>query len=82
MFAVNDGPSTGSGAFAYYDGSEWVIGNEGRATIQVVDAMGRVLRSETINGNATINTNGLSAGVYVIRLINGEDVRVQKFVVR
>lgn len=82
VFAVNDGPSTGSGTFAYYDGSEWVIGNEGRATIQVVDAMGRVLRSETINGNVKINTNGLSAGVYLLRLINGESVSVQKVVVR
>ena len=82
VFAVNDGPSTGSGAFAYYDGSEWVIGNEGRATIQVVDAMGRVLRSETINGNTTINTNGLSAGVYMLRLVSGESVNVQKVVVR
>jgi len=86
VFAVNDGPSTGSGTFAYYDGSAWVIGNpstgSGAATLQVIDVLGHVLRSETINGNTTINTNGLSAGVYVMRLINGEDVRVQKVVVR
>ena len=77
-----DSPSTGSETFAYYNGSEWMISNTGRATLQVVDAMGRVLRSETINGNATININGLSAGVYMLRLINSEDVRVQKIVVR
>ena len=77
-----DSPSTGSETFAYYNGSEWMISNTGRATLQVVDAMGRVLRSETINGNATINTNGLSAGVYMLRLINSEDVRAQKIVVR
>ena len=79
---AEDGASTGSETFAYYNGSEWMISNTGRATLQVVDAMGRVLRSETINGNATINTNGLSAGVYMLRLINSEDVRAQKIVVR
>lgn len=68
--------------FTFFNGSEWVISNEGLATLQFVDVMGRVLRSETIEGNATLNTNRFSAGIYMMRLISGENVRVQKIVVR
>jgi hypothetical protein len=84
VFSANDenGASTGSATFAYYNGSEWVINNMGDATLQVVDVMGRVLSSETVSGNATLSTSNLSAGVYVMRLINGENVMTQKIVVR
>lgn len=82
VFNAN-GSSTGSEAevFAFYDGREWVIANTDEATLQVVDMLGRVLSSETISGNATININQ-PAGVYVMRLMNGEHVKVQKVVVR
>jgi hypothetical protein len=43
--------------------------------------MGRVLRSENFSGNAEINLNQ-AAGVYVLRLVNGENVRTQKIVVK
>lgn len=74
--------SNGSNTFAFYDGSEWVILNSGRATLQVVDALGHVLRNEVVDGNTRVSTNHLSAGVYIIRLLNGENIRTQKIVVR
>jgi hypothetical protein len=67
-------------SFAFFDGSNWTVSNMGEATLQVVDVMGRVLSSETINGNATINVN--AAGLYMLRLVNGDSVKVQKIVVR
>ena len=67
--------------FAYYNGSNWTVNNLGKATLQVIDVMGRVLSTETINGNAEININQAS-GVYMLRLINGDSVKVQKVVVR
>ena len=83
VFEANeeDGVSTGSTTFAYYNGSEWVINNEGMATLQVIDALGRVLSSETINGNANVNINA-TPGLYVMRLVSGNDVKVQKIVVK
>ena len=71
----------GSASFAYFSNGSWVINNEGDATIQVVDVMGRVLSSETINGCANVNVNA-APGVYMLRLVNGENVKVQKVVVR
>ena len=83
VFEANeeDGVSTGSTTFAYYNGSEWVINNEGMATLQVIDALGRVLSSETISGNAKVNIDA-TPGVYVMRLVNGDNVKTQKVVVK
>jgi hypothetical protein len=78
-----NGASTGSATFAYYNGSNWTVSatGSGAATLQVIDVMGRVLSNETISGNTEININQ-PAGVYMLRLINGENVKVQKVVVR
>ena len=67
--------------FVYFNGSKWVVNNIGNATLQVVDVTGRVLSSETIDGNASINVDA-TPGIYMMRLVNGENVKVQKIVVR
>jgi hypothetical protein len=67
--------------FAYFSNGSFVINNEGAATLQVIDVTGRILSSETINGCANVNVNA-AAGVYMLRLINGDNVKVQKVVVR
>ena len=67
--------------FAFYSNGSFVINNEGNATLQVIDINGRILKSESINGCANINVNAAS-GVYMIRLVNGDNVKVQKVVVR
>ncbi|MCR5659163.1 MAG: choice-of-anchor J domain-containing protein [Bacteroidales bacterium] len=73
--------STSSDTFAFYSNGNWVINNEGDATLQVIDVNGRILNSESINGCANVNLNA-AAGVYMIRLVNGDNVKVQKVVVR
>ena len=82
VFSANteDGPSTGSGTFAFFSDGNWIIANEGEATLQVVDLMGRILSSETVNGSVSKAINTVP-GVYMIRLINGENVKVQKVVI-
>ena len=83
VFSANemDGPSTGLGSFAYYNGSEWQISNVGEATLQVVDVMGRIVKNVALEGNATVSINE-TPGVYMMRLLNGNDVKVQKVVIR
>lgn len=68
--------------FAFFNGSEWVISNIGKATLQMVDLTGRILSSESISGNATVSTANLSTGIYLMRLVNGEKVKTQKIVVK
>ena len=69
VFVANseDGPSTGSGT--------------SEATLQVIDVNGRILKSESINGCTNVNVNA-AQGIYMLRLVNGNDVKVQKVVVR
>jgi len=84
VFAENEteGASTGSAAFAYITDGEIIINvaDACDASLQVVDMMGRVvLAGDAMN---RVSTNGMTAGVYVLRLINGEQVKTQKIVVR
>ena len=67
--------------FAYFRNGNLIILNDGVATLQVVDMMGRILSSEQINGTKEMNLSPVS-GVYMLRLINGNDVKTQKVVVK
>ncbi len=79
VFATGDNGSDDS--FAFFSNGSFIITNDGEATLQVVDVMGRIISSETINGNANVNVNA-APGVYMLRLVNGDNVKVQKVVVR
>ena len=67
--------------FAFYSNGSFVINNEGNATLQVIDINGRILKSESINGCSSIDMNA-AQGIYMLRLVNGNNVKVQKVVVR
>ncbi|MBR5725284.1 MAG: choice-of-anchor J domain-containing protein, partial [Muribaculaceae bacterium] len=75
------GNNSNSDNFAFFSNGSFVINNEGNATLQVIDVTGRILKSESINGCANVNVNA-AAGVYMLRLVNGDNVRVQKVVVK
>ena len=80
VFSAND-EADGDAPFAYIDASGNIIitGDAGTASLQIVDMMGRVICCT--DGVHTVSTSGIPAGVYVLRLINGENVRTQKIVV-
>ena len=79
--AEENGASAGSATFAYFNGNEWVVSNEGEAQLHVIDMTGRIVSTETINGNATVKVNA-APGVYMLRLINGNDIKTQKVIIK
>lgn len=81
VFEPNADTEVGNDNFAFINNGAFVISNEGIATLQVVDMTGRILSSETISNNFTKPVT-LSSGVYILRLINGDQVKTQKIVVR
>ena len=81
VFSANSIDEQTAEAFAYFNGTNWTVSNTGDATLQVIDITGRTVSSETINGNATVSLNQ-PVGIYMLRLVNGNDVKVQKVVVR
>jgi len=85
-----DGPSTGSGTFAFMMGDELVVncgpstglGTAGTATLQMFDMMGRLVMQKTVSGTqTTIAMPEMTAGVYVLRLSDNNGSRVQKIVI-
>ena len=68
-------------SFAFFSNGNFIVNNDGEATLQVVDVTGRILSSQTINGSASVNVNA-AAGVYMLRLVNGDNVRTQKVIVK
>ena len=69
-----------SESFGFCNNGDWVINNDGKAIIQVIDVNGHILINEEINGRYSMHMN-VVPGVYMLRLINGNDVKVQKVVV-
>ena len=80
MLVFATGNSTDD-TFAFFSNGSFVINNEGEATLQVIDINGRILKSESINGCANVNVNA-AQGIYMLRLVNGDNVKVQKVVVK
>ena len=67
-------------SFAFYSNGEFIVSGQG--TLQIFDALGHQLLSKhlsTLNSHLSIST---SPGVYMLRLVNGDNVKVQKVVVR
>jgi len=73
--------SSNEDSFAFFSNGNLVVNNDGDATLQVVDVMGRILSSESINGCASVNVKA-APGVYMVRLVNGDNMKVQKVVVK
>ena len=69
--------------FGFFDanGNLLILGIDGTATLEMMDVTGRILSNETFSGNYSKAINA-SAGVYMLRLIQGSKVRTQKIVVK
>ena len=83
VFSTDDenGASTGSATFAFIsDGNIIITGDVDGATLQVIDMTGRALVCR--DAARHVSTSGMTPGVYVLRLVNGDSVKTQKIVVR
>ena len=80
VFSANNNNLNNDDNFAFISNGQLVVNSEG--TLQVFDALGRQLYAKelsTANYQLPIVT---SPGVYVLRLINGGNVKTQKIVVK
>ena len=78
VFNCEDADSNNE-SFAFFN-NEAIIVN-GTGTLQVVDLLGRQLISQETTSNLLLPTSCLAPGVYVLRLINGDNVKTQKIVI-
>ena len=70
----------GNEDFAYFsDGQIVLFDAEDSSMLEVMDMSGHIVFSEVVS--RTVSTEGMAAGVYVLRLISGNNVKVQKMVI-
>ena len=78
VFATSD---LNDDQFAFIsDGNIILNGVDGNTNVQLFDVTGRMVSSS--NGAQTIATQNLAAGVYMVQLVNGSNVKSQKIVVK
>lgn len=78
VFGDEDGDNA---AFAFIRNGEIIITEaNANATLQIVDVMGRVI----VSGDAKhcVSTTVMMPGVYVLRFVNGNDVKTQKMIIQ
>lgn len=66
--------------FAFINNGQIIINGSG--TLQVIDMLGRQLFSRELYSDFSLQSSDFNAGIYVLRLINGENVKTQKIVVK
>ncbi len=67
--------------FAFFDGSDWVVNGQGQLTI--TDMTGRtVYTSNLTNDQNRVSLNGVANGIYLMRVANGQNVNVQKIIIK
>jgi len=81
LFATGSSEEGDTFGFINGAGNLSIYGIEGEATLQVMDVNGRVLSTETFSGSYEKSLN-VAAGIYMLRLTNGDNVKVQKMVIR
>ena len=81
VFATDNSVNSDSFGFVNNSGNFCVYGIEGKATLQVFDVLGHMLSSETFSGSIEKKVNA-ATGIYMMRLINGNDVKVQKVIIK
>ena len=81
VFSVSgDADSDDDTPFAFVNNGEIVITTGvSDATLQIVDVMGRFVYQGNVMNR--VSTDEMTKGVYVIRLIKGDDVKTQKMVI-
>ena len=81
MFATGSNDQDDNFCFVNAMGNLCIFGIEGEATLQVIDVTGRMLSSHQFNGSYEQKFN-MAPGMYLLRLINGSEVKTQKVIVK
>jgi len=80
LFAPVEETDSIANDFAFFADSHLHVFNQGKASLQLIDMMGHILLTETIQGNLD-KALDLVPGVYVVRLISEKTESSMKFLV-
>jgi hypothetical protein len=78
---VEENEETVTDNFAFFDGTDWVVNGQGQLT--VTDMTGRTVYTTTLTSDQNrVNLNGVANGIYLMRVANGQNVNVQKIIIK
>lgn len=80
VFSVCGDANSDNEPFAYISNGEIIVNGEGM--LQVIDMLGHQVFSREAHSALNIPNSAFPAGIYILRLINGDNFRTQKIVVR
>ena len=80
VFDANNGNNETSDEFAFMSDGNIIV--NGTGTVQVIDMLGRQIFSHEVNSAFRIPNSEFTTGVYVLRLVNGNNVKTQKIVIK
>ena len=83
VFKADVGAGEAAGeSFAFVSDGHIILTTDARgASLQVVDMLGHVIQSYNGDAMNRVSTVGMAPGVYVLRLVNGNDIKTQKIVI-
>ena len=81
VFNVNDVEEHHEHSIAFFDGSQWVVTGEGE--LDFIDLQGRILWHGKLTGGQTrVSFPVVAKGMYLLRLVNPDETKVQKIIVQ
>ena len=67
-------------SFVFFDGSQWMVTGEGQ--LEFIDMNGQVLWVKNVDGGQSrVTVPEVASGMYLFRLTNGKETKVQKVIV-
>ena len=67
--------------FAFFDGSQWVV--TGKGELDFIDLQGRILYHDKLSGGQSrMRFPVVAKGMYLLRLVNSDETKVQKIIVK
>ena len=79
-FNVTDVEEHIENCFVFFDGSQWVVTGDGE--LDFIDPLGQVLARNRVSGQTRLSLPEVACGVYLFRLTNGHETKVQKVIVK
>lgn len=82
--AIGDDDDENNAPFAYYANGEIIIFADAvDASLRVIDVLGRILLTQNLSYlYSHLSTLTFNPGVYVLQLINGNDIKTQKIIIK
>ena len=72
-------PESDGHHFAFFDGSQWVVTGDGM--LDFIDLHGHILSRYDVHGQRRVSLPVVASGMYLFRLSNSEEVKLQKIIV-